>query len=215
MPVDLNKVLLKISGEILSGDEISSFDTNVLLKIANDIKSIHEMGIKVAIVIGGGNIIRGINHKDLKLSKNDAFDILTKWEGKWKNSAVFEKSVWTSERTQTRGITETNLILSNNYLEIMVYNENNTSKHMICYDQTLSQFNRWEFKSDGSNTFWTGKWNKADKSMTWNYIDFSNYGINGKIIENFSSDDIIKIKTVMKDKTGKTLLRINSTKKKI
>ena len=51
--------------------------------------------------------------------------------------------------------------------------------------------------------------------MTWNYIDFSNNGINGKIIENFSSNDIIKIKTVMKDKTGKTLLRINSTKKRI
>ena len=32
-----------------------------------------------------------------KLSKNDAFDILTQWEGKWKNSAVFEKSVWTVE----------------------------------------------------------------------------------------------------------------------
>ena len=46
-----------------------------------------------------------------KLSKNDAFDILTKWEGKWKNSAVFEKSVWTQERIQTRGITETNLVL--------------------------------------------------------------------------------------------------------
>ena len=73
-----------------------------------------------------------------KLSKNDAFDILTKWEGKWKNSAVFEKSVWTAERTQTRGITETNLILSNNYLEIIVYNDNNTSKHLICYDQTSS-----------------------------------------------------------------------------
>jgi len=72
MPVDLNKVLLKISGEILSGDEDNTFDNNVLLKIARDIKSIHEIGIKVAIVIGGGNIIRGINHKDLNLSKNDA-----------------------------------------------------------------------------------------------------------------------------------------------
>jgi len=150
-----------------------------------------------------------------KLSKNDAFDILTKWEGKWKNSAVFEKSVWTAERTQTRGISETNLILSNNYLEIMVYNENNTSKHIICYDQTSSQFNRWEFKSDGSNTFWTGKWNKADKSMTWNYIDFSNYGISGKIIENFKSEGMIKTRIVMKDKTGKSLLKINSTKEKI
>ena len=77
-----------------------------------------------------------------KLSKNDAFDILTKWEGKWKNSAVFEKSIWTKERTETRGITETNLILSNNYLEIMVYNDDNISKHIICYDQTTSQFNR-------------------------------------------------------------------------
>ena len=72
MPFDLNKVLLKISGEILSGGKANAFDTNVLLKIAHEIKSIHDMGIKVAIVIGGGNIIRGINHKDLNLSKNDA-----------------------------------------------------------------------------------------------------------------------------------------------
>ena len=150
-----------------------------------------------------------------KLSKNDAFDILTKWEGKWKSSSVFEKSVWTSDRTENRGTTETNLILSNNYLEIMVYNDDNTSKHIICYDQMSNQFNRWEFKSDGSNTFWTGKWNKADKSMMWNYIDFSNYGISGKIIENFKSDDIIKSRVTMKDKSGKSLLRINSTKEKI
>ena len=149
-----------------------------------------------------------------KLSKNDAFDILTKWEGKWKNNAVFENSEWTDQRTETRGTTDANLILSNNYLEIMVYNDN-TSKHIITYDQNSNQFNRWEFKNDGSNTFWTGKWNKADKTMTWNYIDFSNYGISGKITENFKSDKIIKTKINMKDKSGKSLLRINSTKEKI
>ena len=149
-----------------------------------------------------------------KLSKNDAFDVLIKWEGKWKNSAVFEKSVWTSERIETRGTTDANLILSNNYLEIMVYNDD-TSKHIISYDQVSNQFNRWEFKSDGSNTFWTGNWNKADKSMTWNYIDFSNYGISGKIIENFKSDKIIKTRVMMNDKSGKSLLSINSTKEKI
>ena len=149
-----------------------------------------------------------------KLSKNDAFDVLIKWEGKWKNSAVFEKSIWTSERIETRGTTDANLILSNNYLEIMVYNDD-TSKHIISYDQVSNQFNRWEFKSDGSNTFWTGNWNKADKSMTWNYIDFSNYGISGKIIENFKSDKIIKTRVMMNDKSGKSLLSINSTKEKI
>ena len=77
-----------------------------------------------------------------KLSKNDAFDVLIKWEGKWKNSAVFEKSVWTSERIETKGTTDANLILSNNYLEIMVYNDD-TSKHIICYDQVSNQFNRF------------------------------------------------------------------------
>ena len=46
-----------------------------------------------------------------KLSKNDTFDILTKWEGKWKNSAVFEKSIWTKERTETRAVSYTHLTL--------------------------------------------------------------------------------------------------------
>lgn len=149
-----------------------------------------------------------------KLSKNSAFDILTKWEGKWKNNAVFEESVWITESVETRGTTEANLILSNNYLEIMVYNDNST-KYIICHDQTSNQFNRWEFKSDGSNTFWTGKWNESENTMTWNFIDFSNSGISGKIIENFKSDEMIKTRAIMKDKNGKSLLIINSTKEKI
>jgi len=150
-----------------------------------------------------------------KLSKNSAFDILTKWEGKWKSNTVFEKSIWITDMVETRGKIETNLILSNNYLEIMIYNDNNTSKHIICYDQRSNQFNRWEFKSDGSNTFWTGKWDKRENTMTWNFIDFSNSGISGNIIENFKSDEMIKTRVIMKDVNEKTLLRINSTKEKI
>ena len=149
------------------------------------------------------------------MSKNSAFDILTKWEGKWTNKAVFEKSVWITERVETRGTSEANLILSNNYLEIMVYNDNDTTKHLICYDQISNQFNRWEFKNDGSNTFWTGKWKKSENSMTWNFIDFTNSGVNGKIIENFKSDEMIRIRVDMKDKSGRSLLKINSTKQKI
>lgn len=149
-----------------------------------------------------------------KLSKNNAFDILSKWEGKWKNKAVFEESVWMSESVETRGITETNFILSNNYLEVLV-NNNNVSKYIICYDQNSNQFNRWEFQSDGSNTFWTGKWNNRNDTMIWNYIDFTGSGTNGEIIENFISEKIIKTKVIMKDSNGKTLLKISSTKEKI
>lgn len=149
-----------------------------------------------------------------ELSKNSAFDILIKWEGKWKNTAVFEKSAWITESVETRGTTKANLILSNNYLEIIVHNDNNESQYLICYDQVSNQFNRWEFKGDGSNTFWTGKWNKSKNAMIWNFIDFSNSGIRGEIIENFKSDEVIETSVIMKDKNGKSLLRINSTKEK-
>ena len=149
------------------------------------------------------------------LSKNEVFDVLSKWEGKWKNSVFFEESIWVSKSFETRGITDSKLILSNNYIEMMTYNGNETSKHIIRYDQNSNQFNRWEFKNDGSNTFWTGKWNQNKKIMTWNYVDFINTEIRGEIIEAFNSDNTINVNVVMKDKKGNNLLQISSKAKKI
>jgi len=156
-----------------------------------------------------------VNINAQQLSKNEVFDVLSKWEGKWKNSVVFEESIWVSKSFETRGITDSKLILSNNYLEIKINNGNETSKHFIRYDQNSNQFNRWEFKSDGSNTFWTGKWNQKVSTMTWSYIDFSSTGISGEIIEKFKSDEIINVKVIMKDKKGNNLLRISSKANKI
>ena len=51
--------------------------------------------------------------------------------------------------------------------------------------------------------------------MKWNYIDFSGNGISGEIIERFESDNKIKTKITMKDKSGNILLNINSKKEKI
>ena len=150
-----------------------------------------------------------------ELSENTAFDILVKWEGKWQNSAVFEATAWIPKRVETRGKTESNLILSNNYLEIMVYNGNSVGKHIIRYDQMSRQFNRWEFKNDGSNSFWTGKWNDKEQTMYWNFIDFSNAGISGQIIETFKSNGEIKTSVFMEDKNGTSLLKINGTKVKL
>ena len=149
------------------------------------------------------------------LSKNEVFDVLSKWEGNWKSIVLFEESVWVTESFETRGISESNLILSNNYLEMNVFNENETSKHIIRYDQNSNQFNRWEFKNDGSNSFWTGKWNQSKKTMTWNYVDFTNTEIRGEIIEDFNSDNTIYVNVIMKDKKGNNLLRISSKANKI
>ncbi len=52
------RVLLKLSGEALSGNG-RNFDAEVLQSLAREIRQIHEMGVEIAIVVGGGNFIRG------------------------------------------------------------------------------------------------------------------------------------------------------------
>ena len=54
------KILLKLSGEALAGASGFGIDTEVLKVLASDIKEIHEMGVQIGVVIGGGNIFRGI-----------------------------------------------------------------------------------------------------------------------------------------------------------
>ncbi|MFC3879355.1 UMP kinase [Algoriphagus namhaensis] len=54
------RILLKLSGEALMGDKSYGIDPVRLQQYANEIKEIKEMGVEVAIVIGGGNIFRGV-----------------------------------------------------------------------------------------------------------------------------------------------------------
>ncbi|MBS1963781.1 MAG: UMP kinase [Bdellovibrionales bacterium] len=54
------RILLKLSGEALAGENGFGIDTEVLDAIAEELKSIREKGVEIAIVIGGGNIFRGI-----------------------------------------------------------------------------------------------------------------------------------------------------------
>lgn len=54
------KILLKISGEALLGDKSFGIDNKIIEQIAKELKEIHELGVKVGIVIGGGNIFRGV-----------------------------------------------------------------------------------------------------------------------------------------------------------
>ncbi len=55
-----NRILLKLSGEALMGDRQYGIDPQRLAEYAEDIKTVTEKGIEVAIVIGGGNIFRGV-----------------------------------------------------------------------------------------------------------------------------------------------------------
>src|SRR4029453_11042317 len=55
-----HRVLLKLSGEALMGDRPFGIDPEVAARIADEIREIHGLGVEIAIVVGGGNIIRGM-----------------------------------------------------------------------------------------------------------------------------------------------------------
>lgn len=54
------RILLKLSGEALMGDRSFGIDPNRLEQYTQEIKRVHELGVQLAIVIGGGNIFRGV-----------------------------------------------------------------------------------------------------------------------------------------------------------
>jgi len=63
------RILLKLSGESLMGDKNFGMDSKVITQYAKDIKSIIELGVQVAIVIGGGNIYRGMNEAETGIER--------------------------------------------------------------------------------------------------------------------------------------------------
>jgi uridylate kinase len=63
------RILLKLSGESLMGDKSFGMDPNIIEQYARDIKGITELGVQVAVVIGGGNIYRGMNEKDTGIER--------------------------------------------------------------------------------------------------------------------------------------------------
>src|SRR2546425_617899 len=55
------RVLLKISGEALMGEQNYGIDVDVARMVAEQLKAVHEMGVEIAVVVGGGNIFRGVS----------------------------------------------------------------------------------------------------------------------------------------------------------
>ncbi len=56
-----HRILLKLSGESLQGEQKYGIDVNRLNEYAQQVKEIHDMGVQIGIVIGGGNIFRGLS----------------------------------------------------------------------------------------------------------------------------------------------------------
>ena len=63
------RILLKLSGESLMGDKSFGLDPEVIERYAQEVKSVVDLGVQVAIVIGGGNIYRGMNESETGIER--------------------------------------------------------------------------------------------------------------------------------------------------
>ena len=73
---DLKRVILKLSGEALTGNQKSGYDDAMIEDIARQVKEITDKGIQVGIVIGGGNYWRGRSNDSIDRTKADQIGML-------------------------------------------------------------------------------------------------------------------------------------------
>ena len=93
------RILLKLSGEALSGDKKSGIDTDTVDKICEQIKELVKMKTEVAIVVGGGNFWRGANKK-MERTTTDYMEMLaTTMNGLALQNALEENGVYTRLQT--------------------------------------------------------------------------------------------------------------------
>ncbi len=60
-PLPYKKILLKVSGEVLMGDSAFGIDPTTLARVAEDIAEVVKTGVELCLVVGGGNIFRGVS----------------------------------------------------------------------------------------------------------------------------------------------------------
>ncbi len=72
IPLRFKRVLLKLSGEALMGNSAFGIDPKVLQDVATEIASAHRLGVQIGIVVGGGNIFRGLNCEAYGLGRVEA-----------------------------------------------------------------------------------------------------------------------------------------------
>lgn len=70
------RVLLKISGEALAGEDKTGLNDSMLEKVAQQVKELHDLGIQTAIVVGGGNFWRGRSSKSMDRATADYMGML-------------------------------------------------------------------------------------------------------------------------------------------
>ena len=70
------RVLLKVSGEVLAGEKGTGIDDAMLLSVAGDVKKLRDLGVEIALVVGGGNFWRGRTSEGMDRAQADYMGML-------------------------------------------------------------------------------------------------------------------------------------------
>ena len=98
--IKYKRVLLKLSGEALAGKKGTGVDVETVGKICDKVKEIVEMGVQVAIVVGGGNFWRGRNGHQMERTTADYMGMLaTAMNGLALQDALEARGVFTRVQT--------------------------------------------------------------------------------------------------------------------
>ena len=94
------RILLKLSGEALAGDSKRGIDPDVIGKICDEIKKVKQLGVEIAIVVGGGNFWRGRNGKEMERTTSDYMGMLaTVMNGLALQDALESRGMYTRVQT--------------------------------------------------------------------------------------------------------------------
>ena len=69
------RILLKLSGEGLAGEDKTGINMSVVRKLADEIKRVRRLGVEVCVVIGGGNFFRGAKNAGEQIDRSEADQI--------------------------------------------------------------------------------------------------------------------------------------------
>ena len=76
MKAKYKRILIKLSGEALAGEQGHGLDESVISRVVSEIEQIHNMGVEIALVIGGGNFWRGRQGKQMDRTTADHMGML-------------------------------------------------------------------------------------------------------------------------------------------
>ena len=137
---------------------------------------------------------------------NKEVEVLNQWNGKWKSTATisFGRDPRKFNLTST---TTTNWIVNGHFQQSTTLDQKNEeSRRFDHYNKHSRTFHRYNLAADGEDSFWTGKWNKKTRTMTWTIQ--AGGAVKGTIIDTFENKNTVKSTINLTDGRGNVIFNI-------